>query len=737
MQQANERLCGMVETVTFQNEENGFAVLTLCDDEGELICAVGPLAGSTPGEEVTLAGRWTEHSVYGRQFEAAACVHKMPESEGAILKYLSSGVLPGIGPATARRIVDRFHEQALEVLATNPEKYASIKGFSREKAMVAGRRFEEVFAAREAVATLARLGLSASEALPVYRHFGKYTLDIVEANPYLLCGWPLYMSFERADRLAQRTSLGPESPERTRAALQYALRHNLNNGHTCLPEEKLLQTVIEFFRIPPQDAARQLEAMLESGDLFRAVADDMAFLYLPEYYKAEMSAALRLRALASGPVLEPAHFEKQMSLLEAAQDIHYAPAQREAIQEALSRRVLVITGGPGTGKTTTVNAIIALYEQQADRVFLAAPTGRAAKRMSELTGREAVTIHRLLEVEFRGGSDEIPHFKRNEENPLRCDVLIVDEVSMVDALLFECVLAALRPGCRLVLVGDADQLPSVGAGNVLKGITDAGVVPVVALKKVFRQAAASLIVRNAHRIVEGETPQKGGKDDDYFFLTAYGAACQKLVCELVAQRLPTGYGLSPVQDIQVLCPGRKGQLGTEMLGRRLQEVLNPPAADKPEIRREGICFRLGDKVMQIKNNYDIPFTRTSGEVGAGAFNGDIGVVEEINPARGTLTVLCEDRRVSYTAEELHELELAYAVTIHKSQGSEFEAVVLVVEEVPERLRYRNLLYTGVTRAKKVCVLAGRQQIVEQMVRNGYRNRRYSCFAHFLVDEDLL
>ena len=354
--------------------------------------------------------------------------------------------------------------------------------------------------------------------------------------------------------------------------------------------------------------------------------------------------------------------------------------------------------------------------------------------MAELTGRKAATLHRLLEVDFSEGQ-EFPRFKRNDKNPLKCDVLIVDEMSMVDVFLFESMLAALRPGCRLVMVGDADQLPSVGPGNVLRGILDSGVVPSVVLTEIFRQAAASLIVKNAHHIVGGQMPESGGKQDDFFFMRAYGYDCQELVLSLVAQRLPKSYGLSPVGDIQVLCPGRKGILGTEELNEKLQQQLNPPAPDKPEIRVYGNVFRLGDKVMQTKNDYDIPFTRTNGEPGAGAFNGEIGVVERIS--RGTMTVLCEDRHLEYSAETLHKLELAYAVTIHKSQGSEFEAVVIPLAEVPKKLRYRNLLYTAVTRARRLCILAGEEEILAQMVQAGNKNRRYSCFKDFLKDEALV
>ncbi|NLW78448.1 MAG: ATP-dependent RecD-like DNA helicase [Ruminococcaceae bacterium] len=731
-----QRLAGMVENVTFQNEENGFTVLTLADEVGELVTVVGILAGSAPGESLVLTGQYVEHAAYGRQFEAETCTYLMPEDAGAIAKYLGSGVLPGIGPSTAGRIVERFGDAALEVLASTPERYAEVRGMSIEKALKAGRRFMEVFGIREAVASLSRLGLSAAEAILAYRHYGRQTVELIEQNPYRLCGYPSYLAFARVDAMAEHLALPRDNRHRVRAALLYTLRHNLGNGHTCLPVEKLLGTACGFFGIDEAAAQFELAACCELGDAQQVHYGGEDYVYLPEPFRAEMTAALRIRAMAAMPPAAPAQVDALIAQREAMLNIHYAPLQKQAIAEALSHGVMVITGGPGTGKTTAVNAIIALYEQQAERVLLAAPTGRAAKRMAELTGRKAATIHRLLEVDFSRG-DEFPRFKRNEKNPLRCDVLIVDEMSMVDAMLFEALLAALRPGCRLVMVGDADQLPSVGAGNVLRGIIESGVVPTVALTEIFRQAAASLIVKNAHHIVAGELPEKGGKADDFFFMRAVGSACQQLVCSLVAERLPNSYGFSPVEDIQVLCPGRKGPLGTEAMNARLQQLLNPPGPDKPEIRRFEACYRLGDKVMQVRNNYDLPWTREDGEPGAGAFNGEIGTITQVNPAAGTLTVRCEDRHLAYTAENLHELELAYAVTIHKSQGSEFEAVVIPLSEVPGKLQYRNLLYTGVTRAKRLCILPGEERILETMVRAGRKNRRYSCFAHFLTDEELL
>ncbi len=730
-----EQLCGTVENVTFRNEENGYTVLVLAEEDGGLVTAVGVLAGCVPGEQVVLTGRMTEHRAYGPQFEISACEAMLPTAKADILKYLSSGLLPGIGAGTAGRIVQKFGTDALEILATEPRRLAEVKGVSPEKALEASKRFIELFGMREAVASLSRFGLTVAEGIALYGQHGKATLGMVRENPYRLCGHPLFIHFARADAMARSLWDEPDDERRTQAALVYTMRHNLGNGHTCLPREKLLKTVSGYFGIAPDLAVQQLEALCEERQAVCVDAGRDTYVYLAEPYNAEAEAARRIREIACRPK-DAGETEdgamQRLRRLEAAEGIAFAPLQARAIAQALCGGCTVITGGPGTGKTTAVNAIITLYEQQAQRVLLAAPTGRAAKRMGEVTGRQAATIHRLLEVEF--GSGEHPRFKRNAENPLRCDVLVVDEMSMVDAFLFENLLAALRPAARLVMVGDADQLPSVGPGNVLRGIIDSGVVPVVCLKDIFRQAASSLIVQNAHRIVEGQMPQQGAKADDFFLMRAAGEDCRRLVCELVARRLPKSYGYSPIADIQVLCPGKKGANGTEALNAALQALLNPPGPDKPELKRFGVCFRRGDKVMQTRNNYDLPYTRLNGEPGAGVYNGDIGTVESISPQAGSMVVLCDERRVQYNMDNIHELELAYAITIHKSQGSEFEAVVMALSDVPGRLQYRNLLYTGVTRAKKLCVLAGENRVVEAMVRAGNRSRRYSCFARLLRGE---
>ncbi len=731
MWQQPQQIYGRVLAVLFHNPDNGYMVIRMDSDEHEELTVVGALASAAPGESLVVVGQYIEHRQYGLQFEAQACEYYLPSEQDDILLYLSSAQLPGIGPATARKLVQKFGRETLEILASEPERLAEVKGFSVARAREAQRRFLEIFSLREAVALLGGFGLDAAEALALYRAFGKASSDKVRQNPYSLCAWPLHINFARADAIAAELQLEQNSDQRAQAAILYTLRRNLNNGHTCLPQDKLLATVTQVFGLPPELVEQQLRQAEEDSHVCTLAVESRVFVYLEQMYYAECQAALAVRTMLAMPsALQADDVQAAINKQQQAAGIEYAPLQKKAIEQALCHSTMVITGGPGTGKTTTVNAIIAMYEQQHERVLLAAPTGRAAKRMAELTGRTASTIHRLLEVDFSQG-EEFPRFKRNAKNPLRCDVLVVDEMSMVDAMLFCSLLEALRPGCKLVMVGDANQLPSVGAGSVLKGIIESACVPVIELKEIFRQASSSLIVENAHRIVQGEPPKAGGKQDDYFFLSAVGSACRQLVCQLVTQRLPQAYGLSSVEDIQVLCPGHGGPVGVFELNSRLQQQLNPPQADKPEIKNGERVFRLGDKVMQVRNNYDIPYTRADGELGAGAFNGDIGIIHSINPAAGSLVVECDDRLVEYGAEDIFELELAYATTIHKSQGSEFEAVVIALSEVPKPLQYRNLLYTAITRAKKVCVIAGEDAVLQEMVRRDGKNKRYSCFWHML------
>ena len=725
-----QKLEGVVEHTIYENAETGYAVFEV-DAGGQDVVVAGNVGGIDNGMHVTVYGHMVNHPSYGEQFRAESCEASLPQDESGLLSYLSSGVLPYIGPATAKKIVKLFGGDALTVIGETPQKLCAIKGITAEKAAAISREFHRLYGVREAVAWFTQFGLSAQNAVTAYRAFGPHTVEALTQNPYLLCGEPLQLKFGQVDGIAAALQFESGSRLRVAAGLLYALRHNAGNGHTCLPRAKLLASTARFLRVEPDAIEAGLQEMLQDGELCARTFADTEYIYLPDLLAAEEDIAVRLGELSTFPTEAPRTLESDIRALEITQGFAYAPLQKEAIRLALSSRVMVLTGGPGTGKTTTVNAILSLYEALYDRVALCAPTGRAAKRLSELTGHNASTIHRLLEVDYTTGAVRFIH---NEKNLLKYDVIILDEMSMVDVKLFQALLAAARPHCRIIMVGDADQLPSVGPGNILGEILRAGIVPTVRLTEIFRQAQQSLIVQNAHRIVQGQMPQKGGAQDDFFQIEAVGLACQRLVCDLVATRLPKAYGLDPVRDIQVLCPTKVGPTGSVELNARLQALLNPPGPGKPQLGGEngGKILRLGDKVMQIKNDYDITFERAGAEAGVGAYNGDLGVITAVDRDARSVTVMMDDRKYVYSADQLHELEPAYAVTVHKSQGSEFPAVIVPVADVPARLCYRNLLYTGVTRARRLCILAGSARTVEAMVRNVRQNMRYSGLRYLLA-----
>ncbi|WP_294451981.1 ATP-dependent RecD-like DNA helicase [uncultured Gemmiger sp.] len=724
-----QKLEGVVEHMIYENPQTGYAVFEV-DAQGTDIVVAGNVGSVDNGMSVVVYGHMTTHPNYGEQFRAETCEASLPQDTAATLSYLSSGALPYIGPSTAKKIVAEFGDDTLTVIADSPQQLCEIRGITPDKAEAISKEFKRMYGVREVVAWAAGFGLSAQNAVDLYRSFGANAVTILQDNPYLLCGEPLHLKFSQVDVIANCLHFEMNDRLRVEAGLLYVTRHNAGNGHTCLPRAKLLESTAQFLRLEPERVEDGLEGMLASDELRSRFFGGTEYIYLPDLLEAEEEIAARLRELAGYPTEPPKTLDSDIRVLEFAQGVTYAPLQKEAIRLALSSRIMVLTGGPGTGKTTTVNAILSLYEASYDRVALCAPTGRAAKRMSELTGHKASTIHRLLEVDYTSGTLRFIH---NAKNLLKCDVVILDEVSMVDVKLFQALLAALRPSCRIVLVGDADQLPSVGPGNILGEILRAGTLPTVRLNEVFRQAGESLIVRNAHRIVNGEMPQSGGKNDDFFMIESVGLACQRLVCDLVTTRLPQAYGFDPVRDIQVLCPTKVGPTGSVELNRRLQELLNPPKPGKPQIGSSdgGRVLRLGDKVMQIKNDYDITYERNGAEAGVGAYNGDMGIVTAVDTENRTVTVQMDDRRYTYTADQLNELEPAYAVTVHKSQGSEFPAVVLPAADVPARLCYRNLLYTGVTRARKLCVLAGSSRTEQTMVRNVRQNRRFSGLRYLL------
>lgn len=723
---------GSVERVIFRNEKNQYTVLELNNSE-ELVTVVGCLPFVSEGEELKVIGTWTSHPSFGPQFKVQACERSRPATAAAILKYLSSGAVKGVGAATAVRIVETFGENALDIIENDPERLAQVKGVTKAKAKKISEDFKQANGIKDVMVRLGKYGITPEEAVRVWKRYGAYAEDCIRKDPFCLCDEELDIDFARADTIAASLQMPQDDTGRVRAGLIYVLRHNANNGHTCLPRESLVQVTSRMLQVEPEVTGGILRNMEDTFDVHTEIFGEREFLFLPRYYQSETYCADRLKMMLRYPPQSIVGVESSIKEIEIREGIHYALEQKQAITQALEKGFLILTGGPGTGKTTTLNGIIRILKEKGETVLLAAPTGRAAKRMSELTGEEAKTVHRMLQVQWDEADN--PVFSRNEQNPLECDAVVVDELSMVDVSLFEGVLRALPLGCRLILVGDCDQLPSVGAGNVLGDLIASQLFPVVQLTEIFRQSMESLIVTNAHRIVAGEMPLLGDKTHDFFFLPLRRAeTISSTIVDLCARRLPASYGYSVYQDIQVLTPGRKGELGTQELNRRLQETLNPPDKGKKELNVNGSILREGDKVMQVKNNYNLPWSRSDGTTGEGAFNGDMGILIEIDKAAGALTVAVDDKMVLYDTDHAGELELAYAATVHKSQGNEFQAVVMPMFPGPKQLEYRNLLYTAVTRAKNLLILVGEERTVQAMVANNRKTRRYSGLLHFLEQE---
>ncbi len=722
-------ISGVVEDVTFVNPETGFAVIEV-DTGQELLPVVGELYGVSAGEELRLTGSYASHPKFGRQFKAVAFERSLPAGAAAIRKFLSSGTVKGIGAVLAGRIVDHFGDDTLEILEQTPGRLSEVRGISPKKAEALTAELQQLFGMRTVMMFLASYGMTPAEGVRVWKKWGVIAMDIIRDNPYLLCGEDIGADFKRADTIALSLGMEEDCGKRLFGAVVHILRHNLRNGHTCLARAKVVELAAKLLDGISQEVIDQdITQRLEEEELF-SIQRNREFLFLPAMYQAERYIALRLSMMLQNRFFVQRNLDRMIAAVEKEKGIQYEELQREAIRQALQQSILILTGGPGTGKTTTLNAIIDLLEQEGLTIAIAAPTGRAAKRVSEVTGRDAKTIHRLLEVDF--GSQEQLRFIHNEQNPLKADVVVIDEMSMVDTLLFESLLRGCKMGCKLVLVGDSDQLPSVGAGNILRDLIDSGCIPTVALKQVFRQAAESLIVTNAHRIVGGEYPDLSTRSSDCFFLRrATPSSVAQTVAELVSQRLPRSYGYSPTADIQVLTPQRKGDLGVYTLNDCLQEALNPKAPGKREYKAPFCTFREGDKVLQTRNNYDIEWDR-NGEKGMGVYNGDIGIIQMIDLPTATMVIDFDERICNYNFDMATELELAYAITVHKSQGSEYDAVVLPILGGYDKLYFRNLLYTAVTRAKKLLVIVGSESRVRAMVENNLKTLRYTGLRYFLT-----
>ncbi len=721
---------GTVEHIVFQNEDNGYTVCELALSDEDLVTAVGQMPFLGVGESIRALGTWTTHPSFGRQFKVEYFEKQLPATESAIKKYLASGAVKGIGVVLAERIVNKFGADSFDVIENHPEWLTDISGITKKKAEKISERFKETFGVRS-VMMFCRDFFGPSIAVKIYKKWGGSAVDVIKANPYKLCESIQGIGFETADRIAASLGSQKNNPDRLRAGVSYFLSYSANqNGHTFIPYDKLIPAACSMLEAESEDVKKALSELISDGSAVSVKFGKREVIYLKDYFEAERYIAAKLSQLdlfcERVSLRDADRFADQ---LETELDITYAALQRKAILDAMESGVMVLTGGPGTGKTTVIRAIISVFEKMGMRIALSAPTGRAAKRMSEATSHEAKTLHRLLETEFSG--DDKPAFRRDENDQLDEEVFIIDEASMVDTLLFAAFLKAVKPGSRLILVGDADQLPSVGAGAVLSDIIESGIYPCVELTEIFRQAATSLIVRNAHAINRGEMIEINNKDSDFFFLRRRGGTeIAEAVASLVTERLPNKYGSDIIRSLQVITPTHKGASGTDNLNIILQEKLNPPSKNKAEKKFRERIFRVGDKVMQIKNNYDAVWEK-NGVSGVGVFNGDIGVITDIDDGEETLTVVTDERRVVYPFSQCDELELAYAITIHKSQGSEYGTVVLALSDFSPRLLTRNLLYTAVTRAKDMAVAVGDERTVMNMVNNDRQVRRYTGLT-FLI-----
>ena len=722
---------GSVDKILFSNTDNGYVVLDL-DTGDTLTTVVGDLGNVEEGEELCVTGEFVTHSKFGLQFKASVCERKLPETASAIQKYLSSGAIKGIGPSLAKKIVEKFGDRTLEVIEYEPQELTQVKGISPKKYEEISQEFRRIFGIRKLMIYLSNFSVPPAAAVRVWKKWGQFSIDVIKDNPYVLCSEGIEVDFRRADKIAVELKISADDKNRIRAGMAYVLEENALSGHTCLPTDRLLKITSDLLSITEQDFFETLEQEYNEENLMECIKKNRPFTFLQDYYVAENYIAGRMGVMKDFFKDNASNFDNVIDLEEQRNDIKYEELQRKAISLALSQGFLILTGGPGTGKTTTLNAIISLYEQQGMRVMISAPTGRAAKRISDLTGYEAKTIHRLLEVGY--DSNGKLKFVHNENNLIHCDVLIIDEMSMVDVLLFEALLRAMKLSCRLIMVGDSDQLPSVGAGNILKDMIDSQMITVIQLKQIFRQAQKSCIVTNAHKIVEGHLPDLAQKNSDFFFIQRLKEPqAIDTIIELYKHRLPKAYNLSSREDIQILSPSRKGTIGVIELNKRLQQEINPPDKSLHEVKGMLYIFRENDKVMQTKNNYDIVWSKDH-EAGTGIFNGDIGLILSIRRTEGVVQINFDGRIAEYSFEMLDQLELAYAITVHKSQGSEFPVVILPLLGGYDKLYFRNLLYTAVTRAKKMLIIVGSKNRVEYMVANNRRTLRYTCLKAMLIEE---
>jgi len=720
-----EILQGTIQAVVFQNYDNGYAVLRLRAETGDTVTVVGTIPLPAAGERLMVTGKWSSHPSYGRQFEAEFLERLMPQTSMEILQYLSSRAIKGIGPKIASRIVERFGDQTLLVMEREPERLAEVTGISDAKAAAIGEEFRLQFGMRHLMDFFTLHHLPTELAVRTYKLYGESTIDLLYDDPYLLMDEGLDAPFGAVDRFAIELGVAGDDPRRVEAGVLFELRYNLNAGHSFLPEDKLIAATAQLLSVDDQTVAHGIGRLIGAERLVRDQLAGITIDYLPSLYRAEIYCSRRLLEFAQTTFPAPAQLSRKLRQAAADSGLQYSPQQELAIREAAASGLLLITGGPGTGKTTIVNGILSLYDQMGLKCLLAAPTGRAAKRMTEVTGHDASTIHRLL------GAGIDPHtgqlfFAHDEENPLKADAIIVDEMSMVDVQLLGSLLLAVPPRTRVILVGDPDQLPPVGPGFPFNDMLRSGVLPSVRLTEIFRQAQQSLIVMNAHQVNQGVMPELRNVKNDFFFLPGRSEdGVGQTIVGLCATRLPQNMGI-PSDQIQVLTPTKKGGAGTVHLNKLLQASLNPPAPGKAEKQYGEILFREGDRVMQIRNNYDILWKKCDGSaVGTGIFNGDVGIISRIDNTMEQITVVFDDREADYDFSQMNELELAYAITVHKSQGSEYRAVVLAAWNSSPYLLSRSVLYTAITRARELLIIVGREETIAVMTQNAKVGRRYT------------
>lgn len=728
-------ISGIVEEVIYSNPDNGYTICDIHTDDNDLVTATGAMPGLSEGEHISISGTWTTHPDYGEQIKVIEYSVLAPTDEQSILKYLSSGVVPGIRAATAKKLVKAFGKDTLNILLAEPQRIAELKGISMENANRMSAAYAEMQSMQTIVMFLQRYNVSPSLAVKVQLALGSGAVTLLQANPYILADRIEGVSFITSDTIANDMGLPKNSPQRICSGIKYILNEAAyNNGHVYLPKRLLLEETVYRLGVTEDEAENGLKQLVENRSVIMDIVSKEEVCYLFSFHEAESHVAKKLALISESKpkyTMTNDNAEKAIDDYEAQTGMKLASQQRNAVITALSSGIMVLTGGPGTGKTTTIRTIIRLLENLKLNVALAAPTGRAAKRMSEVTGIESKTIHRLLGTQISGGAQVFAH---DEEHPLTADVIILDEVSMIDIKLMSSFLRAVKHGARLILSGDSDQLPSVGAGNVLHDIIESKSVPVIELNKIFRQAEESLIIMNAHSINRGELPDLKTRNNDFFFLKRLNIdQSAATVVDLYRNRLPKSYSLNPISDIQVLAPMKKGVAGTINLNKLLQNSVNPPIPGKKEHSYGNTVYRIGDKIMQTRNNYDMPYTRTDGESGMGIFNGDMGIVSDINEHdKYMLITFDEDKKVEYPFTNLEDIDLAYAITVHKSQGSEFPIVIMPVCNYNPMLMSRNLFYTAVTRAKKMVVLVGSERTVANMTFNNTYHKRYTGLTERLI-----